>query len=174
MGGSGSPAPSTTRPGAAAAVAILPDLPRSGIAKSGLVNSDFGGSDLADPLADPFAGPCADALGTDDFGDPVEELGRKAALVDASGGCCGGNPAAIRGRAELAASGRSAPAEGFPGTEPTEACGGLPVVTAALLARGALGVEPVVEAAVSRRRRAASRPLPSGGALPEFTAYPPC
>lgn len=180
MGGSGSPAPSAVRPGEAATAAILADLARSGIAKSGLGNSGLGNSglsksDLADPLADPCTAPCDDRLGMATFGNPVGGLGRKAALVDASGGGCGGSPAAIRCRAESASADRSVAADGFAGSEPIEAwSGGLPVVADPLLTRAALGEEPVAEAADEPRGRAASRPLPSGGALPEFTAYPLC
>jgi hypothetical protein len=176
IGGSGSPAPSTTRPGEAAAAPTLADLTRSGIAKSGLDNSGLGNSglsesDLADPLADPCTGGCPGGVGMVTLGDTVEELGRKAALVDASGG--GGTPATARCRAEPAPSDRSAPAEGFAGSEPIGPRSDLPVVADPLLARAALGGEPAAEAADEPRRRAASRPLPSGGALPEFTAYPP-
>jgi hypothetical protein len=183
IGGSGSPAPSTTRPGGVAAVPILADLARSGIAKSGLGNSGLGNSglsksDLADPLADPCADPgidpCANRLGMVAFGDPAGGLGRKAALVDASGGGCAGSPAAIRCRTEPAPSGRSAPAEGLAGSEPIEAWSGLPVVADPPLAPEVLGDEPAAEEAAESRGRAASRPLPSGGAFPEFTAYPPC
>src|SRR3979490_2294978 len=90
IGGSGSPAPSTTRPGGVAAVPILADLARSGIAKSGLGNSGLGNSglgnsglgnsglsksDLADPLADPCADlgidPCANRLGLVALRDPA-------------------------------------------------------------------------------------------------------
>ena len=183
IGGSGSPAPSTTRPGGVAAVPILADLTRSGIAKSGLDNSalDNSGlskSDLADPLADPCADPCidpcADRPGMVAFGDPTGGLGRKTALVDGSGGGCGGSPEAIRCCTDPAASGRSAPAEGLAGSEPIEAWSGLPVVADPPLVRGVLGDEPAAGEADESGGRAASRPLPSGGAFPEFTAYPPC
>jgi hypothetical protein len=133
-------------------------------------------SDLADPLADPFTDGCPGCpggVGMVAFGDPVGELGRKAALVDASGGGCGGNPATVRCRAEPAPSDRSPPADGFAGSGPIGAWSDLPVVADPLLARAALGGEPAAEAADEPRGRAASRPLPSGGALPEFTAYPP-
>ena len=59
IGGSGSPRPTTTRPGEAAAVTTLPDFARSGIAKSDFVESDLdasslGGSNLdKSGLADP-------------------------------------------------------------------------------------------------------------------------
>ena len=42
------------------------------------------------------------------------------------------------------------------------------------LAPEVLGDEPAAGEADESGGRAASRPLPSGGAFPEFTAYPPC
>jgi hypothetical protein len=214
IGGSGSPAPTTTRAGAAgggatdlaivgsdapAAVASLADLGRSGIAKSGLVES-LGASGLADPPATPEAGfatpAAADGPGLADafvgdadvgaLGPPAAlaaptggGLGRRASLVDASGGGCGGSPPAIRCRAD-----------GASGWFEPEA-GAFEVCIACLLAaagnaeraaepgapEGALGgsvlARPGVDVANDPRERAGSRPSPPGGAFPEFTAYVP-
>jgi hypothetical protein len=78
-------------------------LGKSGLRKSGLSGSSFGKSGLNDPLA----GPDWDELGPPGpWGERNGLLGRSAPLVDASGGGCGGKPAAIRWR-KLDASGRA-------------------------------------------------------------------
>jgi hypothetical protein len=128
MGGSGSPTPSTVRAGDGAPT--LADLARSGIGESGLpgsalaatglpasdlaasdlpasgrLPSNFGSSDFfnSDWRA-PFRKPNVDGVGMVAFAagaDAGGAGGRNADRVDPSVGC-GGNPAAMRGRAVAA------------------------------------------------------------------------
>src|SRR5262249_43955081 len=193
VAGDGGAVAATASSGVSEAVATLPDLGRSGIAASGLAWS-LGSSGLTDPPAAPEAGAsrpiaafaaAAVPAPPADLPDRVEDAGlspvaplaepppvavdRSPFLVDATGGGCGGRPAAIRGRGaavpeggglgdcsggllEAAGAGWRAEVRGAPDGE---------VAVVAL-------VEPAAGVGGDARKPAGSRPLPPGGVLPEF------
>ena len=160
----------------AAAGLVASDLPASNLLasvfgksvllRSVLPRSGFFNSGLGEALREPNV----DGVGMVTFGVAASGAGgRNGDLVDPSGGC-GGKPVAMRGR--LAAFG-SAAVDGREGSPP-EAPSDLPALGVdAADARGRLEESLDEEGVDAPRVRAGSRPLPSGGVLPEFTASAP-
>jgi hypothetical protein len=154
MGGSGSPAPSNTRPGAA------------GCGPPDAAAEALGGAEVV------AAVPGRDRSGIGGSGADARPVGPDIAALDAGGGGCDGRPAATRWPA-AGASGRSGLARWIGGSfgdagedEPAE---GVPDNLSNRSASVSCGSE-VADAASGS---GGLRPLLPGGVLSEFTAYTP-
>src|SRR5262245_15843788 len=154
MGGSGSPAPSSTRPGAA------------GCGPPDAAAEALGGAEVVAALPGP------DRSGIGGSGADARPVGPDIAALDAAGGGCGGRPAATRWPAagpsprsglarwiggSLGDAGEDGPAEGVPDN----------------LSNRSASVSGGSEAADAASGSGGLRPLLPGGVLSEFTAYIP-
>lgn len=167
IGGSGSPAPSTTRPGDAGC--RLPEVGDGAEAVEGvaalLADAELGSTALLKGAGGVFGAACAkpDARLPPVVGgvEPMTARSGDVAPVDPSGGGCGGRPAATRWRA-AEASALSGGADGSAEVAMRDDW-------SSRSASDGSGVEAAGETPGS----GGSRPLSPGGVFPEFTADTP-
>jgi hypothetical protein len=160
IGGSGSPAPSTTRGGDA-------DVAAAALADSDASLSDLGRSDAVNSDLAILLGDCAD------LAEPRAALVSNTFFAVAGGGC-GGSPPAIRCR--VAGGAAVAPAielEDRNGARLEASEAALRSGSGDAPCGGGSPPDPAGEATEGARMGPGSRPFPCGGVLPEFTAYPP-